>query len=93
MTKIFLRSVVWEENTTEHIKKHGVRKVEVESAIEGVLAHRRGYKQRIILIGKSGTRLISVVVFKEARDRFIVVTARDADKKERRLVYEKEKNK
>ena len=90
MTKIVLRTLVWNTRNVTHIKKHTVTKKEVENAIQHIIAHRRGYKQRIILIGRSEKRLLSIVVSKEKEGRYYIVTARDADKKERSLVYEKE---
>ena len=93
MTIIQVKSIVWNEKNREHIKKHNLEAGEVEEAITHIKAYRKGYKGRIILIGKTGKRLVSVVVAKERLRRYYVVTARDADRKERKLVYEKEKSK
>lgn len=91
MTRIHLRSLIWDEWNKEHIKKHNLSTKEVEGAITNIVVHRKGYKSRIILIGRSGKRLISVIVAKEKAKKYYVVTARDADRKEKSLVYEKEK--
>ena len=93
MTRIILKALIWDVWNTIHIKKHSVTKKETESAIKNIIAYRQGYKGRIVLIGRSGKRLLAVIVSKEISGRYYVVTARNADKKERRLAYEKEKYK
>lgn len=90
MTRIRLDQLIWDEWNTEHIKKHNVVQIEVEDAITNIRAHREGYSGRVILIGRSGKKILAVLVKKEKAGEYYIVTARDADKKERRLVYEKE---
>ena len=90
MTQIKISSLHWNERNLEHITKHSVTREEVEEAICHILAHRQGYAGRIVLIGRSAKRLLSVIVSKETSGRYYIVTARDADKKERKLVYAKE---
>lgn len=89
MTRIVLEQLIWDDWNTEHIKKHNVSAREVEEAINNVLAHRMGYDKKIILIGRSGKRLLAMIVAKEKGNKFYPVTVRDADRKERKLVYEK----
>lgn len=91
MTRIVLEQLIWNDWNIEHIKKHNVSSKEVEEAISNILAHRMGYGRKIILIGRSGKRLLSMIVAKEKGNKYYPVTVRDADRKERRLVYEKEK--
>lgn len=91
MSKIKIERLVWDEWNKEHIKKHQVTQQEIEEAILKIVAHRKGYSGRTILIGRSGKRIVSIIVSKERRNAYYVVTARDADKKERRLVYKYEK--
>lgn len=91
MTKIVLEQLVWDDWNKKHIKKHQVSVKEVEEAISRILTHRAGYSGKIILIGRSGKRILAMIVAKEQGNKYYVVTVRDADKKERRLVYEKEK--
>ena len=90
MTRIKINQLVWDSRNRNHIKKHNVAKQEVEEAIINIVAHRKGYGNRIILIGRSGKRIVSIIVSKERLNSYYAITARDADKKERRLVYEKE---
>lgn len=91
MTEIKIEQLVWDEWNVKHIKKHNVTQKEIEEAVTSVITHKKGYSERILLIGRTGTRIVSVVVKKERTGYYYIVTARDADKKERRLVYEKEK--
>lgn len=93
MTEIRLTDLVWDEWNQEHIAKHNVSIKNVEEAVTHIITHRKGKKGRIVLIGRSGTRLISVIAKPKSHHRFYPVTARDSDKKERRMVYEKESKK
>lgn len=91
MTRIRIKQLIWDEWNTEHIKKHGVSREEVEQAVTNIVAHRMGHSKKIILIGRAGNRLIAMIMGHENGNTYYPVTARDADKKERKLVYEKEK--
>lgn len=90
MTDIRLKQLIWDNWNINHIKKHNVTVKEAEEAVSNILAHRMGYGRKIILIGRSGKRLLAMIMAHEQENKYYVVTARDADKKERRLVYEKE---
>ena len=90
LIRIRKKDLVWDDWNIKHIKKHNVTKDEVEESFENLVVYRKGYKKRLMLIGRSGGRILSVVVAKDNLGSYYVVTARDADKKERRLVYEKE---
>lgn len=92
MTKIKIPQLKWDEWNLEHIKKHSVSQHEAENAIINISAHKKGYKGRIILIGRSGTRILSLIIAKES-EKYYIITVRDADKAERGLLYEKEKDK
>lgn len=56
-----------------------------------MLYHKRTYKGRYLIVGRSGARLISIVLKRQKPGEYYVITARDASKAERRKVYEKEK--
>ena len=92
MTKIIVRQLIWQNWTVEHIKKHNVTIEEAETAVKSIIVNKRGYNGRYVLTGRSGTRILSVIVFRKKIGEYIVVTARDADKKERLKVYAKEKD-
>lgn len=91
MTRIKIKKLVWDSYNVEHIKKHNITVQEAEEAVENLIAHKKGKKARYIAIGRSGLRLLSLVVRRESTGVYYLVTARDASKKERRDVYEKEK--
>ncbi len=91
MTRIKIKKLVWDSYNIEHIKKHGVFKDEAEVAVDNIITHKKAKKGRYIAIGRSGSRLISLVVRRVTTGMYYVATARDSSKKERRLVYEKEK--
>jgi uncharacterized DUF497 family protein len=90
MTKIKISQLVWEKWNREHLKKHNVTVAEVEEAILNIKAHRQGYSGRILLIGKAGIRILTLVIAPIENKKYYPVTARDADKKERRLIHENE---
>ncbi|MCX6792128.1 MAG: hypothetical protein NT149_03775 [Candidatus Gottesmanbacteria bacterium] len=90
MTKITVKKLVWDSANISHIRKHWVTKEEVAIAVERLGYHKHTYNKRYLLVGRSGKRIISVVIKRQARTVYYVVTARDADKKERRRLYEKE---
>lgn len=90
MTKIKVKKLVWLEWNIKHIRIHNVTVKEVELSIINFIAHKHGYKGRYILIGRSGNRIISTIVKREKANTYLVITARDADKKERKIIYERE---
>lgn len=89
MTKI--TKIIWNEWNSKHIRKHNVTKEEVEEAIQRVNAHKKGYSKRIMLLGRSGKRILSIVIAQEENNYYYPITARDADKAERKMLYENEK--
>jgi len=91
MTRIKISQLVWDEWNIKHLKKHNVEKQEVEESIENIKTHRKGYKGRVILIGRSGKRILSIVIAKEGSNKYYIVTTRDADRKERKILYDQEK--
>lgn len=90
MTNIRVKELIWDKGNVEHIKKHNVTKEESEDISKNMLAHKIGKKGRYIAIGRSGTRLLSLVLSRKGPGRYYVMTARDSSKKERKEIYEKE---
>jgi len=86
--KIKRREFIWEEKNIKHIAKHNVNPNEAEGVLKDYVS-RETYKDRIMLIGRSGKRILTVILGKEAKG-YYVVSARDAGKKERRI-YKNEK--
>jgi len=90
MTRIVIKQLIWDKWNREHIKKHNVMEEEGEEVAKNLIAHKIGQKGRFIAIGRSGTRLLSLVLSRKDPGVYYVVTARDSSKKERREIYEKE---
>lgn len=93
MTRIIVRELIWDGWNLRHINKHNVTKEEVEIVGENFTYHQKGKKDRYLVVGRSGSRIITIVIKRQAKGAYYLVTARDSDKKERRKLYEKEKNK
>lgn len=91
MTRIIIRKLIWDEYNIEHIKKHDVVRVEVEDVAKNIIGHKQSKQGRYLIIGRTGSRIISVAVSRKEIGIYYPVTARDASKKERKIVYEKEK--
>jgi len=90
MTKIRIKYLIWDEFNLEHIKKHNVSVLEIEEAIGNTKAHKYVKNGRFLLIGRTGSRILSVILAKEKEGKYYIVTARDAAKKERKNLYDKE---
>lgn len=91
MTRIKIKELIWDEYNVEHIKKHNVTVIEASEAVKNFITHKGGKKGRYIAIGRSGVRLISLVVKRVSSGVYYPVSVRDSSKKERREIYEKEK--
>ena len=91
MTQIVVEKLIWNEYNRKHIRKHKVTEQETETVGQRIIYHKKSYSGRYLIVGRSGTRLLAVVIRRIAAKNYLVVTARDASKKERRKVYEIEK--
>jgi hypothetical protein len=90
MTKIKIKHLIWDEWNIEHIKKH---KVDVKEAVEtgkNLIYHQRTHKSRFLAVGRSGNRIITLILSRKDVGEYYLVTARDSDNRERRKLYEKE---
>ena len=92
MTKIVVRELIWDAWNIEHIRKHRVTQDEVIVSIRNTAYHRHAHSGRYLSVGRSGKRIITVILRRKRATTYYLVTARDANKKERSDVYEKEKN-
>ena len=90
MTRIKVKKLIWDEYNREHIKRHEVSVEEVEEIRKNYLVHKKGKKGRYLMIGRCGSRILSVVINRKETGIYYPVTAYDADKPERRILYEKE---
>ena len=91
MTRIKIKTLVWDSYNIEHIKKHNVTIDEVEEVAKNIITHKKAKLARYLIIGRVGSRIISVAVHRRGVGIYYPVTARDSAKKERKIVYEKEK--
>lgn len=85
MTRIEINNLIWDEWNLEHVKKHSLTKRIVEKAILNIKAFKYGYKGRIVLICELNSKSISIIVDRKVEGKYYVVTARSADRKERKL--------
>jgi len=91
MTRIVIKKLIWNEYNVEHIKKHKVTVEEVENLARNITAHKKAKKGRYLIIGRVRTRILSVVLNRKGLGIYYPLSARDSDKKERAILYEKEK--
>lgn len=91
MTRIVVKVLIWDTWNIEHIKIHNVSVDEVETVADNIIFHKKVKQGRYALIGRVGTRIITVIVNRKGMGIYYPVTVRDAAKKERREVYAKEK--
>lgn len=93
MTKIKVKKIIWDDWNREHIKKHNVTQSEVETVARNFITHARAKEGRYSLFGRSGTRMLTIIIRREEPGEYYVVSARDSAKKERQNVYKKENKK
>ena len=91
MVRASVKKLVWDEWNKSHIQKHNVSDKEVAEASKKIVYHKLTYGSRYLVVGRSGRRLLSLVVSRKGSGRYYLVTVRDSDKKERMKAYEKEK--
>ena len=89
MTRIKIKFLIWNDWNIEHIKKHNVQIGEIIEAGKNLYFHRKTVENRYLAVGKSGTRLLTLILNRKATGRYYLVTAFDSGKKDRKKVYEK----
>jgi uncharacterized protein len=89
---IEVKDLIWDDWNIAHIARHDVTKDEVEQACQSDYMVFDGDKGRFLVIGTTETeRVLAVVLDPEPEPGiYYPVTARSADRKERRL-YKSEK--
>lgn len=93
MTKIIVKELIWDEWNVKHIKKHDVEVAEAEVAGYHFVYHRVTYDGRYLAIGRSGLRILTLVLKRLSTGKYYPISVRDSSKKEREGLYEKEKKK
>ena len=90
MTKIKVKTIIWEEWNVKHIKKHSVTESEVRSTALNFTYHEKTHNGRYLIVGRCGLRILTLIVRRLESGKYYLVTARDSSKKERKKLYEKE---
>ncbi len=91
MTRIKINTLIWDWYNIEHIKKHNVTQSEIEKVAGKIITHKKAKKGRYLIMGRVGSRILSVAITRKGVGLYYPVMARDSAKKERKVVYEKEK--
>ncbi len=81
--------LVFNERNIEHIARHNVLPEEVKEVVEGKILPLEAKLERIMIIGKTKAgRSLAVIIEKVKGNIYFPVTARDADRKERKMYKE-----
>jgi uncharacterized DUF497 family protein len=86
--------IVWEEKVIEHIRKHGIRKSEVENSLNGktyTKAISRNDEKRTAVLAESEGRVLFLVLRRVRENIFIVLSAYEAPEKMKKLYKRKAK--
>ncbi|MBI2040441.1 BrnT family toxin [Candidatus Microgenomates bacterium] len=88
---IVIDELIIEEDRPEHIAKHNVSVDEILEVVFGDYAIGEGKESRVLITGQTlNNRLLTVIIGKrKGRNKYGLVTARDAKKKEKLLYQEK----
>lgn len=83
---LFVRRLIWDSWNIAHIARHDVIPDEVEEVCHGQPVSSQTYKGRLRVVGPTRShRLLTVILAPtEERGTYYPVTARPADRKERR---------
>jgi len=87
---IVVRRLIWESSNEAHIARHAVTRDEVEEVCHGDFIVREAQKGRLMLIGPNQAgKVLAVILDPEDEDGvYYPVTARPADRGERRIYRE-----
>lgn len=88
MRKVVISSneLFWDEWNSEHIKKHTVRKFEIEEALSQRVQARKGDKGRLLLFGYTKARRLLAIAIKKTNKGYYIFSARDASRKEKKYI-------
>jgi len=86
---ITAKDLIWNKWNRKHIEKHNVLPKQVEQIFQDIdRIYEKSYDNRLMVIGKCGKRMLSIVMVKEGK-KYYIITSRDASKEERLLYYKK----
>lgn len=79
--------LLWDERNEEHIGRHGVDREDVEEAVHNRPHITRNRHDTYRVVGQTDAgRYLTIIVSPRGHGEFYVVTARDADLVERRVL-------
>lgn len=84
MTKVVIKKLVWDSYNTEHIKKHGITKEEIENAVKVIRYHKHTHDQRYLVVCEGDKRPVTIIVARKLLNTYYVVSARAAKRSERK---------
>jgi uncharacterized DUF497 family protein len=88
---MYIKRLIWDDWNIKHIARHNVKTGQVEQVCHGNYITQSTYGGRILVIGptKAG-RVLATILAPKGKDTYYPVTARPADRKERRM-YQQQK--
>jgi len=85
------KQLLWDDWNRAHIAQHDVTPEEVEEVCEGEPIMRNSYSTRIMVIGPTHSgRMLAIVLHPKGEGVFYPVTARSADRRERKDYLEEQ---
>lgn len=82
---VTIKGLIWDKVNREHIKRHSVKESEVEEICQGEYENQPTYGNRLMIFGKTKKgRKLTIVLIEKEDSNYLVITARDMSKKERR---------
>ena len=82
---LIINDLIWSKENLEHIKSHNVTKSEIEEVCSGKFNNQPTYGSRLMIFGKTSIgRKLTIVLKEKENDNYLIITARDMSKKERR---------
>ena len=79
---------IWDDWNIAHIARHNVTPPEVEAVASGTYVLLSARMARSMMLGQTPAgRFLAIVLYPKEADRYYVISARDADRKERQLYW------
>lgn len=80
-----IEKLIWNKENIDHIKKHKVTRVEINQVVKKDYKNQPTYGNRIMIFGKTKKlRRLTVILIGKENNNYLVITARDMSKKERK---------
>ena len=88
---LVINTLIWDDWNKNHIARHDVTPEEVEEVCQSKYLVLDGHHGRFVIVGTTqANRVLAIIIDPEAENGvYYPVTARPADRKERRLYTEK----